>query len=192
MGCDGCELWNEATNVKRCYAGLLTERYGGHSKGYPAKFTEPQLFPERIAKMLCWSDLTGTERKDKPWLNGYPRTIFLGYQLAVLNERNADGLDRAEQGKGDADREPGKTPVLDADRVYEQILIAKLEIATREFQQGRITADDLRKIIDDVRAKRRPPEAFPAVSINPLSPDPALPETPDPQRQDGPTTKESS
>jgi len=78
MGCDGCELWNEATGVKRCYAGTLTERYRGHSKGYPEKFTEPQLFPERIAKMLRWSDLTGTERKDKPWLNGYPRLIFLG------------------------------------------------------------------------------------------------------------------
>lgn len=78
MGCDGCELWNEATGVKVCYAGTLTDRYGGHSKGYPAKFTEPKLFPERIAKMLRWSDLTGTDREDKPWLNGHPRLIFLG------------------------------------------------------------------------------------------------------------------
>lgn len=27
--------------------------------------------------MLDWPDLTGTERPDKPWLNGYPRIVFL-------------------------------------------------------------------------------------------------------------------
>lgn len=77
MGCDGCELWNEATGVKRCYAGILTERYGGKSKGYPARFTEPDLFPARLKEALRWPDLTGQERADKPWLNGYPRLVFL-------------------------------------------------------------------------------------------------------------------
>jgi len=76
MGCDGCELWNGTE--RRCYAGALTHRYGGHSKGYPASFSQPVIFPERIGQMIRWSDLTGQPRPLKPWLDGYPRTIFLG------------------------------------------------------------------------------------------------------------------
>ncbi len=77
MGCDGCELWNEKTGIKKCYAGKLTERYAGFSLGYPEAFTKPKLFTDRLAPALKWADLTGTDRPDKPWLNGYPRTIFL-------------------------------------------------------------------------------------------------------------------
>lgn len=76
MGCDGCELWNKRTGEGTCYAATLTERYGGKA-GWPRSFGEPAIFPERIAKACAWSDLTGTERPDKPWLNGYPRLIFL-------------------------------------------------------------------------------------------------------------------
>jgi protein gp37 len=77
MGCDGCELWNPKAGIKKCYAGQLTERYAGFSSGYPAKFEEPRLYPNRVADAMKWSDLTGTDRPDRPWLNGLPRTIFL-------------------------------------------------------------------------------------------------------------------
>lgn len=76
MGCDGCELWNAKAGVKRCYAGTLTERYGG-AKGWPVAFEQPAIFAERLKPALDWPDLRGRERPGKPWLNGYPRTIFL-------------------------------------------------------------------------------------------------------------------
>lgn len=75
-GCDGCELWNPRQGVRICYAGQLTERYGGR-KGWPASFDKPALFPERLDQALRWPDLMGTKRPDKPWLDGLPRIIFL-------------------------------------------------------------------------------------------------------------------
>lgn len=74
MGCDGCELW--AGESRHCYAGVLTERYAGQ-KGWLEKFTAPKIFTERLDAALRWPDLTGKERPEKPWLNGYPRLIFL-------------------------------------------------------------------------------------------------------------------
>jgi len=75
-GCDGCELWIPKAGVKDCYAGTLTERYGGRS-GWPTSFAQPRHFPGRIEAALRWPDLTGTKRADKPWLDGMPRLIFL-------------------------------------------------------------------------------------------------------------------
>lgn len=75
-GCDGCELWNPAKGVKRCYAGNMTELYGGRP-GWPQFFDKPQIFRERLDPALRWGDLRGQERKDKPWLSGLPRIIFL-------------------------------------------------------------------------------------------------------------------
>jgi protein gp37 len=74
MGCDGCELWN-ARN-KSCYAGRITEAQKGR-KGWPASFTRPEIFPGRIEQAARWPDLTGTQRPYKPWLDMYPRIIFL-------------------------------------------------------------------------------------------------------------------
>lgn len=74
MGCDGCELWTG--DVRKCYAGNQTARYGGQ-KGYPESFDKPKIFPERLDEALKWKDLTGTDRPEKPWLNGLPRIIFL-------------------------------------------------------------------------------------------------------------------
>jgi protein gp37 len=54
----------------------LVNRYKG-LKGWPDSFTEFTLFPKRIPQACNWPDLTGTVRPDKPWLNGYPRIIFL-------------------------------------------------------------------------------------------------------------------
>lgn len=75
-GCDGCELWNPKKGIKKCYAGVLTERYGG-GKGWPVSFDQPAMFPERIKQACKWPDLAGKERPDKPWLSGLPRHIFL-------------------------------------------------------------------------------------------------------------------
>lgn len=70
------ELWNPKTGVRHCYAGELTERYGGR-KGWPESFDRPALFPQRLDEALRWPDLTGTARLGKPWLDGLPRLIFL-------------------------------------------------------------------------------------------------------------------
>lgn len=74
MGCDGCELWTP--KVRRCYAGTMTARYAGNS-GWPEAFDKPKIFPQRILDAVKWTDLTGKNRPDKPWLDGYPRLIFL-------------------------------------------------------------------------------------------------------------------
>jgi protein gp37 len=77
MGCDGCELWRPSQGVFRCYAGALTNRYAGKNKGFPEAFDKPALFLSRLDDAMRWPDLTGTDRPDKPWLNGLPRIIFL-------------------------------------------------------------------------------------------------------------------
>lgn len=76
MGCDGCELAARGGSGT-CYAETLTNRYAGKSKGYPSDFYKPQIFPGRIEAACKWRDLAGTERPEKPWLNGLPRHIFL-------------------------------------------------------------------------------------------------------------------
>lgn len=74
--CRGCELYSPDPGENHCYAATLVNRYAG-KKGWPDSFTTPTYFPERIEQALKWGDLTGTERPDKPWLNGLPRIIFL-------------------------------------------------------------------------------------------------------------------
>lgn len=76
MGCSGCELYSPDTSKNHCYAATLINRYAG-CKGWPDKFTEPKLFPERLEKALGWPDLTGAKRPSKPWLDGMPRIIFV-------------------------------------------------------------------------------------------------------------------
>lgn len=79
-GCDGCELWNLLRGIRNCYAGAIHE--GRLAKSLPdlyaPDFTEVRLVPGRMARMAGARDLTGTARPDKPWLDGMPRTIFVG------------------------------------------------------------------------------------------------------------------
>jgi protein gp37 len=75
MGCDGCELWS--SERKTCYAGVLHLRYGKNNKGFASTFEDVTHYPGRMEKAARWSDLTGTNRPDKPWLNGMPRLIFV-------------------------------------------------------------------------------------------------------------------
>jgi len=76
MGCDGCELWT--VKVKTCYAGRLTERWGGR-KGWPVRFDEPVVFEDRINRLTGWPDLTGKARgaEKGDHLDGLPRLVFL-------------------------------------------------------------------------------------------------------------------
>ena len=75
MGCEGCELWS--SQRKSCYAGMLHTRFGGVTKGYAPTFEDVTQFPGRMAQAAAWTDLAGKQRKEKPWLDGMPRTIFV-------------------------------------------------------------------------------------------------------------------
>jgi protein gp37 len=83
MGCDGCELWNARS--KTCYAGVLHGRYGGTNSGFSPKFEILTQYPGRMAKAAAWSDLAGTKRADKPWLDGLPRLIFVSDMSDALS-----------------------------------------------------------------------------------------------------------
>jgi protein gp37 len=76
-GCDGCELWEPKKRVRRCYAGRMFEQTLGGRPGWPEAFDKPEIFAGRIADAAGWPDLTGMDRRDKPWLNGMPRIIFV-------------------------------------------------------------------------------------------------------------------
>ena len=86
MGCHGCELWNPANGTKICYAGSLHDRYGGKTPGYSPTFSELTIWPGRMDKAARWSDLSGKDREDKPWLNGLPRLIFVSDMSDSLSE----------------------------------------------------------------------------------------------------------
>jgi protein gp37 len=75
MGCDGCELWNAGR--RSCYAGMLHVRFGGVTPGYAPTFEQVTQFPGRMAEAARWSDLSGKLRPDKPWLDSFPRLIFV-------------------------------------------------------------------------------------------------------------------
>ena len=75
MGCEGCELWSKQR--KSCYAGILHTRFGGVTPGYAPTFEQVTEFSGRMTEAARWADLTGTQREDKPWLDGMPRAIFV-------------------------------------------------------------------------------------------------------------------
>lgn len=76
--CSGCELWHKGKGGP-CFAGNLVKAHSGW-KGWPRhfeKFDDSSFFPSRLLEATKWDDLTNTDRPEKPWLNGYPRVIFL-------------------------------------------------------------------------------------------------------------------
>jgi protein gp37 len=85
VGCDGCELHGTSVERDSCYAAALVGRYAG-LPGWPESFDKPERFGGRIEEACLWPDLTGRDRPAKPWLNGFPRTIFLGDLADVFTE----------------------------------------------------------------------------------------------------------
>src|SRR5438309_9245945 len=83
MGCEGCELWT--AKVRICYAGNLHTRFGGVTKGYSPRFEQLTFWPGRMAEAAGWPDLAGTRRKQKPWLDGLPRLIFVSDMSDALS-----------------------------------------------------------------------------------------------------------
>lgn len=106
-GCDGCELWAGA--VRSCYAGTLqTSRLAKSLPNlYSSDFSKVSMIPGRFAQAASWSDLRGTARPEKPWLNGLPRCIFVGDMGDFLSgevtdeflERELLGAIRSKQGQ---------------------------------------------------------------------------------------------
>lgn len=101
VGCQGCELWNEALGVRDCYAGQLVTRYAGNP-GWPEKFTQPIINLKRLEMALKWKSLRGIDRPGKPWLNDWPRIIFLNdladsFQKSIPNDWAAPYIDRMEK-----------------------------------------------------------------------------------------------
>jgi len=78
-GCDGCELWN-GRDIRTCYAGNLHEARLAKSLPilYAENFQEVRIASGRMAQAARWPDLRGKDRPGKPWLNGFPRMIFVG------------------------------------------------------------------------------------------------------------------
>jgi len=75
MGCGGCELWSK--DQRKCYAGILHQRFGGATKGYAPSFEQVTKFPGRMSEAARAKDLSGMKRSEKPWLNGLPRIYFI-------------------------------------------------------------------------------------------------------------------
>ena len=86
VGCDGCELWNLTTGVKKCYAGKITERFGKSNAGLADSFDAVAAVTGRMEEAAKWRDLAGTKRPDKPWLDGLPRLIFVSDMADALSE----------------------------------------------------------------------------------------------------------
>ena len=84
MGCDGCELWSDQRRT--CYAGRLHRRHGGHNSGYAPTFEQMTEFEGRTSLAGRWSDLRGTDRPNKRWLNGLPRHIFVSDMSDALSK----------------------------------------------------------------------------------------------------------
>lgn len=111
MGCTGCELWNDAR--KSCYAGQLHQLRSSHP-GFSPDFDTPKLFPGRMKEAAGWSDLTGTERPEKPWLNGLPRLIFVSDMGDALSEHGAIDNNNKPIADGGVPFEFLKAEIIDA------------------------------------------------------------------------------
>ena len=60
----------------KCYAGLLGAMRPGRP-GYADRFEIPKLFAGRMAMASRWAPVSQREVEAKPWLQGFPRMIFI-------------------------------------------------------------------------------------------------------------------
>ncbi|MBI5767884.1 MAG: DUF5131 family protein [Verrucomicrobia bacterium] len=90
----------------RCYAGVLTNFYGGRNSGHPASFDVPQLFPGRMREAARYGLPTAAEIADKqPWMQGLRRLLFVsdmgdalsnGIEFDYLKQEIVDVAESAE------------------------------------------------------------------------------------------------
>lgn len=93
-GCGGCELAVPLSDkLPVCYSNKLIGRWVGKS-GWPEDFFRPIFVEDTIEKSLKWSDLTGGIRDTKPWLNGFPRIIFVNDMSDSWTEHIWQGNER--------------------------------------------------------------------------------------------------
>ena len=79
----------------KCYAAQLHANRGFDLEnpqrdvnvGYAPTFETITLFPGRTKAAAQWSDLTGIERDENPWLNGLPRLIFVSDMGDVFSRK---------------------------------------------------------------------------------------------------------
>ena len=80
------DRWEQVIQRKyRCYTGVFHLGRGGRpgsydepvAPGYAGLFERPSKFPGRMGRVARRRDLRGTVRPEKPWLNGFPRLIFV-------------------------------------------------------------------------------------------------------------------
>ena len=83
QGCDGCELWSSTR--KSCYAGVETTTFGAVRPGYSPTFKQITFWPGRMEKTAKLPVLTGLRRNNKPWLDGFPRLIFVSDMSDALS-----------------------------------------------------------------------------------------------------------
>lgn len=94
MGCTGCELFIPKKGISHCYAEQITTRMLKHgpSKGWPVKFEEPRVFPNRMEEACNWHELIGVTRMEKPWIpSDMPRIIFVGDMGDIFSDGLPDG-----------------------------------------------------------------------------------------------------
>lgn len=83
LGCDGCELRTLLYRI--CFAGKITDRFGGHNPGFAVNFEDVDFAPGRMVLAAAFSDLAHTARPEKPWLDGFPRLIFVSDMADALS-----------------------------------------------------------------------------------------------------------
>lgn len=96
-GCDGCEL-KAPGRPGTCYAVPIHERrlakvFPGR---YAADFHEVRAIAGRMAKVANLPDLRGKSRRDKPWLDGLPRLIFVGDLADLFSKAVPFGFIKSE------------------------------------------------------------------------------------------------
>ena len=70
MGCSGCELWGERVDevtgqrlaVRKCYAGVQHQQFGGVRRGYSPTFEQVTFWPGRTQAVAGQADLRGRRR----------------------------------------------------------------------------------------------------------------------------------
>lgn len=86
----------QCVDFHKSLAQFLTNRRGENfGLGYAKTFERVTRFPDRMSQYARMADLSGTDRTEKPWLNGLPRLIFVSDMGDAFSSRaDFDYLER--------------------------------------------------------------------------------------------------